>query len=316
MNKLKKCIIAVFSFMIFASSLLLTSCGLFKKENKISIVCTIFPEYDWVLEVIKGKEDNFSVTCLASNGEDLHSFEASVNDIVTVSSADVFIYVGGESDSWAFGALKNAKNKNMKVIILIEVLGENAKQEELKEGMQGESDGEVDEHVWLSLKNAKIFTNEIAKKIAEVDDANKSSYLANAQDYCLKLEELYQKFESAEKSANKNTLVFADRFPFRYLTEDYGLNYFAAFSGCSAESEASFQTVVFLANTINDLNLRVILVIENSEVALAETVKNSTNTKDQTILVINSMQSVNLSDNAHYLKIMEQNLEVLKVALG
>ena len=302
------------------------------KDKKIKIVTTIFPEYDWVMQILGDKADKADVTMLLDKGVDLHSYQPSTADIAKISEADVFIYVGGESDEWVEDVLKEAKNKNLKVINLMDVMGDKAKEEEVKEGMQDEEeehaeeakDGkeeeevEYDEHVWLSLKNAKIFTKKIADVLSEVDKDNAKTYQANYESYAKKLDDLDKKYADAVASAKNKTLVFGDRFPFRYLVNDYGLDYYAAFVGCSAESEASFETVTFLAKKIDELGLGNVLTIEGKNHKIAKTVVDNTKNKDQKVLTMDSMQSTtskDVKDGATYLGIMEKNLEVLKEAL-
>ena len=302
-----------------------------KNDKKIKIVTTIFPEYDWVMQILGDKADKADVTMLLDKGVDLHSYQPSTADIAKISEADVFIYVGGESDEWVEDVLKEAKNKKLKVINLMDVMGDKAKEEEVKEGMQPEEeeaeeakDGkeeeevEYDEHVWLSLKNAKIFTKKIADVLSEVDKDNAKTYQANYESYAKKLDDLDKKYADAVASAKNKTLVFGDRFPFRYLVNDYGLDYYAAFVGCSAESEASFETVTFLAKKIDELGLGNVLTIEGKNHKIAKTVVDNTKNKDQKVLTMDSMQSTtskDVKDGATYLGIMEKNLEVLKEAL-
>ena len=314
----------------------LSGCGTSKsgedtKDKKIKIVTTIFPEYDWVMQILGDKADKADVTMLLDKGVDLHSYQPSTADIAKISEADVFIYVGGESDEWVEDVLKEAKNKKLKVINLMDVMGDKAKEEEVKEGMQPEEeeaeeakDGkeeeevEYDEHVWLSLKNAKIFTKKIADVLSEVDKDNAKTYQANYESYAKKLDALDKKYAEAVASAKNKTLVFGDRFPFRYLVNDYGLDYYAAFVGCSAESEASFETVTFLAKKIDELGLGNVLTIEGKNHKIAKTVVDNTKNKDQKVLTMDSMQSTtskDVKDGATYLGIMEKNLEVLKEAL-
>ena len=328
----------IITFMLVAvlAVCALSGCGTSKsgedtKDKKIKVVTTIFPEYDWVMQILGDKADKADVTMLLDKGVDLHSYQPSTADIAKISEADVFIYVGGESDEWVEDVLKQAKNKNLKVINLMDVMGDKAKEEEVKEGMQPEEeeaeeakDGkeeeevEYDEHVWLSLKNAKIFTKKIADVLSEVDKDNAKTYQANYESYAKKLDALDKKYAEAVASAKNKTLVFGDRFPFRYLVNDYGLDYYAAFVGCSAESEASFETVTFLAKKIDELGLNNVLTIEGKNHKIAKTVVDNTKNKDQKVLTMDSMQSTtakDVKDGATYLGIMEKNLEVLKEAL-
>ena len=470
-------------------------------QTKISIVTTIFPEYDWVREILGDKADSAEITMLLDNGVDLHSYQPTADDIIKISDCDLFVYVGGESDEWVDDALKNATNKNMKVIDLLDVLKDTIKTEEAKPGMQAEeghnhgyshfddsdvqdrtlsdwdgdwqsvypylqdgvldevmerkaesgsktaeeyrayyetgyktdvsqitidaenntmcfvkngvaakatyeykgyqiydyasgsrgvryffeatsgdadapkyvqfsdhgigpgkaehfhiysgNDGfdalsqemdnwptyypagmngneikedmleheekEYDEHVWLSLKNAETLVSAISDALQELDPNNKDIYAANADAYVQKLAELDTEYQKAVSAGTYRTVLFGDRFPFRYLVDDYGLNYYAAFAGCSAESEASFETVSFLSKKVDDLKLPCVLTIEGAQHKIAETIVQNTAEKNQKILTMDSMQSTTSQDVANgttYLSVMEKNLDVLKEALG
>ncbi len=481
-----------------------------KKTNKLKIVTTIFPEFDWVHEILGEKADNAEVTMLLDKGVDLHSYQPTADDIVKISDCDLFVYVGGESDGWVEDALKNATNKKMKVINLIDVLGESVKTEESVEGMQegdhnhghghghghhhghdeiteekikdrslsdfagawkslhpylmkgdlepfcqhkAEKDGdetttkdtyfekykaswasdadkvliegnkitftykdgktasadyqydgfsiktnsegkisgvryqfktdsteaptyvqfndhghepskpehfhlyfgnesfdalmesktnsffvkealsveeileelmghghedEKDEHVWLSLKNAKVLCAAIGNKLGEIDPANKDIYEKNVKDYLEKLSALDEKYGKTVGAAARKTVLFGDRFPFRYLLDDYGLKYYAAFMGCSAETEASFETISFLSKKMDELKLPAVLTIEGAKHKIAETIVSNTAEKNQKILSMDSMQSTTLDDvkkGVTYLSVMEKNLSMLKEAL-
>ncbi|MBR6079826.1 MAG: zinc ABC transporter substrate-binding protein [Treponema sp.] len=479
---------------------------------KTKIVTTIFPEYDWVKQIVGDKAKDAEITLLIGNGVDLHSYQPSIQDIAKISTADIFIYVGGESDGWVEDALKNARNKNMKVINLMEVLGDRVKEEEVVEGMQEEdehehsysseidahdikdrklsefngewqslypvlmdgglgeyvehqaeengkseaemkkeiaakwncgvkkikvsgdkisitydggksvsgkysyagyavkkndegkitnvrykfeskdknvprfvmfndhgyapakevahfhfyfgnnsfeefmnskvnsyfvdsklsahecedlllghnhSDGhhhhssdeeelEYDEHVWLSVRNAKILCAEICNALCAKDSKNAATYKANYASYSAKLDKLDSDFAAAVRNGKTKTLLFGDRFPFRYLVDDYGLKYYAAFVGCSAETEASFETIVFLAKKVDEFGLKNVCQIESGNGKIARTIIESSKNKNAKILTLDSMQSVTQNDikkGATYLGTMQKNLEVLKEAL-
>ena len=298
------------------------SCNLNAGNGKLKIVATVFPEYDWVMNILGDKKESADVTLLLDSGIDLHSYQPTPKDIITISNSDLFIYVGGESDAWVDGAFSQATNKNMKTINLMEVLGDKVKEEEVIDGMQseeeeeeGEEEVEYDEHVWLSLKNAQIFINEISKSICDIDKENASYYENNAATYINSLKDLDTRYSDAVKAGNKDTILFADRFPFRYLVDDYNLKYYAAFVGCSAETEASFETMAFLAKKVDELGLNVIYKIESSKHQIAETVRDNTINKNQQILVMDSIQSASTKEyqeGRNYLSIMEQNLIALK----
>ncbi len=293
-------------------------------SGKISIVTTIFPEYDWTRNII-GDSEAFDLSLLVSNGADLHSYQPTADDIIKLSSCDMIIYIGGESDKWIEDALEERTNKDMKIINLMDTLGAAAKEEELKEGMQGEEDEEdtdepeYDEHIWLSLKNAGTLCSAITDAVCEADPDNSDKYRANLNAYTDRLDALDQNFSKLFAGASQKTLVFGDRFPFRYFTDDYGLDYYAAFIGCSAETEASFETITFLAAKMDALGCSTIFTIENSDRKIAETVIANTSSKDQRIAQLDSMQSVpanKVDSGASYLDIMQKNYDILKESLS
>ncbi len=341
-------------------------------HDKIQIVTTIFPEYDWVKNVLGDNPADAEVTMLLDKGVDLHSFQPTAEDILKISTADMFIYVGGESDEWVSDALKEAVNKDMVVINLLESLGDSVKEEEVVEGMQeeehdhhddeddhdhdgestheehsgeeslnhgteeehheeheaeGEHEGhhheegetEYDEHVWLSLRNAEILTEKISEGLQRVDQTNAETYKNNASSYIEKLKVLDKDYQDAVNASSLHTLLFGDRFPFRYMVDDYGLQYYAAFAGCSAETEASFETISFLSNKADELGLPAIMTIEGPDHRIAETIVQNTGSGNRKILTLDSMQSVtakDVQDGATYLSIMEKNLSILKEALN
>jgi len=292
--------------------------------DTLSVVTTIFPEYDWVMNVLGDRTDSVDVTMLLDSGVDLHSYQPTADDIIKISQCDLFIYVGGESDSWVDDALQEAVNENMIVLDLMDILGDSVKEEELVEGMEAEEEEEAeegpeyDEHIWLSLQNAKVVVTAMEEALSQLDEENAEVYAANAAAYREKLTALDEEYEAAVQASSVKTLLFGDRFPFRYLTDDYGLTYYAAFVGCSAESEASFETVTFLAGKLDELGLSAVMTLEGTDHKLAETVISASAGQSAEILSLNSMQSTTSDDvknGATYLSIMEKNLEVLKQAL-
>lgn len=326
-------------------------------SNKISIVCTTFPQYDWVKNILGEEAERFNVTLLLDNGVDMHSYQPAVKDIATAGSSDLFIYVGGESDTWVEDVLKEAKNKDLKAINLMETLGNSVKEEEVVEGMQEERESlghsheksskekqeqtlkeshensqeingqkeaadeepEYDEHIWLSIRNAEIMVKNIEKAIEQLDSDNAKVYQTNAENYIKKLDTLDKQYANTIQNAKYKAILFGDRFPFRYMVDDYDLKYYAAFAGCSAETMAGFETVTFLAKKADELRLPVILTIENSDGRIAEAVKSNTTKKNQKILAMNSLQSVTkeqIADGITYLQVMQENLSVLSEALN
>lgn len=315
--------------IIISLALILTACGgVTAKNDKPSVVTTIFPEYDWVREILGDRIDSVELTMLLDNGVDLHSFQPTADDIIRISTCDLFIYVGGESDEWVEDALKEVTNPDIIVINLLEALGDAVKEEELVEGMEGEEEEEgegeeeegpeYDEHVWLSLRNTKTLVSVIADALGKIDPDGADAYAANAAAYSEKLTALDGEYAAAVKDARVKTLLFGDRFPFRYMADDYGLNYYAAFAGCSAETEASFETVIFLAGKVDELGLGSVSVIETSDGKIARTVIENTAGKDAEVVTFDSLQSTTASDVANgatYLGAMKNNLSALKEAL-
>ena len=291
-------------------------------ETPIRIVTTIFPLYDWVRVILGDSAPNTELVLLQDSGVDLHSYQPTVDDIVAIAACDLFIYVGGESDSWVADALAESTNPDTRVINLLDALGDLAKEEALIEGMEAEEEPEeveYDEHIWLSLRNARALCGLIADTLAAIDPENSAAYTANAAAYDAALETQDKAYEEAAASAAVHTVLFADRFPFRYLADDYGLSCYAAFAGCSAETEASFETVVFLADKLDELGLSAILQTESADGSIARTIRENTRTKDQKILTMDSLQSFTAADadnGASYLSVMEENLTVLRAALS
>ena len=332
-------------FLVFVNLCLILSCFGFvscreksasansPKAAKITVLASVFPAYDWAKNLAAGS-DNVSVELLLKDGVDLHSYQPSAKDIVKISTADIFIYVGGESDQWVGDALKNAGNENQIVINLMEVLKGFVKEEEVVEGMQAEdneheegelhvpelaghehekrAEREFDEHVWLSLNNAIASSNEIARALMEKDEVNAQIYMANLVSYVQALSSLKEAYSN--EFAGK-TIIVCDRFPFRYLTDEFGIKYYAAFVGCSAETEASFETIAFLAKKCQELDAKAVFVTESADKKIARTVISSANREGLPVITLDSMQSVTLKQakkGADYLNIMRANLEALK----
>ncbi|WP_295036830.1 metal ABC transporter substrate-binding protein [uncultured Fibrobacter sp.] len=308
--------------------------------KKISVVATIYPQYAWLKEILGNQADSLNLTLLVKNGMDLHSYKPSAADIATIAKADMIVYVGGESDKWIEKALEATPNEKRVQVNLLEALGDRVKAEEIVEGMQAEEEHEHhhehaeehehleyeahaeevenDEHIWLSLKNAELLVMNLADALSKADTTHATEYHMNAALYIAKISALDAQYRAATDSAHFKTILFGDRFPFRYLVDDYGIKYFAAFVGCSAESEASFETVAFLAGKMDSLALPAIFTIDGSNGKIARAILDaSKKSKETPVLTLNSMQSIKNSqmDSANYLDIMRENLEVIKKAL-
>ena len=345
---------AAFAMFVLAAALTFVACSAESNEKapaqkKVSIVATIYPQYDWLKNVLGDRLDAVNLKLLIKNGTDLHSYKPSAQDIAAIASADMVVYVGGESDEWIEKALSATPKAGRVQVNLMKALGDRVKEEEVVEGMQAEEEHhhehgeeaeeqehehhehaeehehehaeapENDEHIWLSLKNAELLVMNLADALSKVDTAHATEYHMNAALYIAKISALDAQYHAATDSASLKTILFGDRFPFRYLVDDYGIKYFAAFVGCSAESEASFETVAFLAGKMDSLALPAIFTIDGSNGKIARAILDaSKKSKDTPVLSLNSMQSVTdaqMQSGIDYLSIMQSNLEVLKKAI-
>lgn len=320
--------VIIYVSVLLCVVLCLSGCGSTEQESdskKTRIVCTVFPEYDWMRELTAGVE-NTELTLISKNGTDIHSYQATANDLVKIASCDLLVYVGGTSDIWIQDALSAYDNSGRTAVSLLDMLGDNVKNEELKEGMEEESDHdegeheheEKDEHVWLSIKNAEIICKKLTEKLCEIDSENAEAYTKNCEAYIDSLERLDGEYEAAVSAGRTGAVLFAGRFPFRYLIDDYGLDYYAAFPGCSSETEASFSTVIFLAEKCDALGLKYIVTTDGMEDKIAEAIIQNTDAKPQ-VIAMDPMQSVTadeLKNGKTYISVMNQNLDVLKKALS
>lgn len=322
---MKKIAIAIIIMSIFLCSL--TGCGRsYKADEKLQIVCTTFPIYDWVNNIVGASSEKVEIILLLDNGVDMHSFQPGAKEIALVSSCDLLIYVGGESDGWIEDAIKESINKNQRTISLIETLGEDAKEEDeleipddlskdnLTDADIEDEDIEYDEHVWLSLSNAALFVDTISNVLGEANPSYEKNYRDNARKYIDKLMDLDSRYRSQIINSKEDTIIVTDRFPFRYLVDDYDIKYYAAFPGCSAETEASFEVVVYLSGKLDSEGLTNVIVTESADKKIAETVIDNTKDRNQEIKTLYSMQSVTSEDykaGKTYYSIMEENLATL-----
>ena len=310
-------------------------CGSRKSEDdgRITVLCTMFPQYDWLSEIV-GESEKIELSLIIQNGTDPHSYEPTAADILAISKADMIVYLGGESDKWVSEALERSDNKDIVRVELSECEGvelhdiSSASEGHSHEGHDhehhdhaGHNHGTLDEHIWLSLHNAKAACKALAEAISKLDERSAESYAENAKAYIEKLDALDEKYEKAIESvaAEERFLLFCDRFPFVYLLEDYGIEYAAAFEGCSAETDADFETVLRLIKEADEHAIEAVAVTESSDGALARTVLSSSRQGGGEIIVFNSLQSVNkgqIADGISYLSVMEENLNALKSALG
>lgn len=315
------------ALLIVCAGLLLGAfCGCARQsadaQEGLSIVCTAYPQYDFVKNIV-GQTPGIQLSLLLDRGADPHSFQPGADDMIAIATSDLFISIGSYSERWVTDALREQHNKDRIAVSLLELV--QPETEEFAEGMQqdehehtDEEETEYDEHVWLSLRNAVQICSSLCDLLCTLDPEDADQYRQNCGAYVEKLHALDENYTEMVRSARRNVILVADRFPFQYLVRDYGLTYYAAFAGCSAETEASFDTVAFLAGKVSELSLPVVLVIESSDCRIADTVVQSAGGKAK-ILTLHSIQSVTdeqIRQGEDYLSLMKQNLEVLRKALN
>ena len=288
----------------------LSACAGREGEDKLTVVCTSFVAYDWAREIV-GDTDAVSLHLLADGGRDMHSFEPSAADMVKILESDLFIYIGGPSEAWVDELVQKNELKN--TLALLDCLNGNVKY--IEHGHEEHTHQVVDEHAWLSVINAALFSDAIGAELCLIDPANEATYQANLDRYLEELSSLAFDYASLGASSDGKTLVVADRYPFRYLFEDCGFSVVAAFSGCSAESEASFATVISLAKEVDEQGLSGVLVTETSDKKLAETVIANTKNKNAAIYTLHSLQTVADPEHTSYLAVMRENLRRLRAVL-
>ena len=333
------------SFAATVAILCLSAASVFAAQPPcLRIIATTFPLYDWTRQILGQQVTTVELVQMQDNGIDLHSFQPTARHLSRLAQCDLFIYIGGESDTWVSNALQAHANPRRQTLNLLETLGNTALEENHLEGMEdhdhhhgeaksdhghdhhhGEAkhdhdeEHELDEHVWLSLRRASRLCQAIADRLGKLDPSHATEYQSNCQAYQSKLLTLDKRYAIAVQTAHSKNLLFADRFPFRYLADDYGLTCFAAFSGCSAETEASFKTIAFLASKVDELSLPAVLVLESRQPKIAETIVRTAKSKGVKILTVDSLQSATSRDarkGKTYLATMEQNLTVFQTALG
>lgn len=300
---------------LIAAILLAATLPLAAAAAPLRIVATIFPAWDWARDIAPDAD----LVLLHRPGTDLHGYEPTAADLRTIAECDLFIHVGGESDAWVPAALALEGNPDRRTVSLVAALGDASKTERLEEGMEAEADDtppSPDEHVWLSLRNAQILVSSIADALASADPANADAYHRRAAAYNTRLADLDARYAAGFAAAPRHTLLFADRFPFRYLADDYGLDCIAAFPGCSSESAASFKTIAILARKTDDLGLTTIFTLETPAGRLAETVRAATGSRNQRIVALDSMQTLPHDwQNRSYIDTMHSDLDLILSSL-
>lgn len=320
-----KKLISILLIITMTGTMLLSGCGSNVKSNGINIVCTLFPQYDFVREILGDRANHFNITYLLDDGSDIHNYKNNITaaDKITIISGDLLILVGGPSDHWIEQLLEDqSRNQNLKTIALLDMI-ENPKIEghdhDDHHHHEHEHEEAYDEHVWLSLKNAIDICNEISSALISLDPENSKIYRNNTENYVNRLKELDNEYRQMVENAKRRVVVFADRYPFRYLMDDYSLDCYAAFPGCSTETDAKYENIITLSRIIDEYNIPVVLTLENSKIDIAEQIIQNSNNRAVKTGVLNSLQSVSSQDikaGISYISVMRQNLEVLKGALN
>jgi zinc transport system substrate-binding protein len=293
-----------------------------KANGAITVTATIFSFYDFTRAIAGGKAN---LAMLLPPGAESHSFEPTPRDIIAFQNSDVFIYNGGKSDAWVDRILDSMDKRNMKVIRLMDTV--DVVEEEIVEGMEdGEAEealeslgvevgAEYDEHIWTSPQNAVWIVRAITDALCEKDRANAGFYQQNAASYIVKLNELDAAFQAVVNDAKRKTIVFGDRFPFRYFADAYGLSYFAAFPGCSTETEPSAATVAFLIDKIKAEKIPVVFHIELSNERMANAIAAETGAKKRPLHAVHNISKRDFDRGATYLELMTRNVDALREAL-
>jgi len=318
-----KKILSLFLSLLLCLSLL-CACGggegATTDDGALKIVSAVFPSYDFARQITAGT--GADVQLLIPPGTEVHSFDPSTRDIIAVQECDLFIYVGGENDVWVQRILSSLSGE-VNTLKLMDCV--TLHREETVDGMQSDHDhdheedshgGAWDEHVWTSPKNAVAIVQKLAAELSALDSANASLYAANADSYIQKLQALDERFSAIVSSAQRDTLIFADRFPVRYFTEEYGLKYFAAFPGCSADTEPSLATMAFLVDKIKELGVPAVFTIEMSSGKLADSLCADTGVQKLQFHSCHNVTADEFDAGETYLSLMEKNAAALEIALN
>lgn len=277
-------------------------------ETKLQIVCTSFPAYDFAREIAG---DRAELTLLIKPGSEVHSYEPTPKDMIRIQESDLFICNGGESEQWA-ETLITPKLNTIYMMDCVDTVEESAN------GIYNAEDGEpeLDEHVWTSPLNAIKISEEICNALCKLDTDNAEAYKTNFTAYKAQLMALDREFRQVIKNSGKHTLVFADRFPMRYFALEYGLDCYAAFPGCSSETEPSAKTVAYLIDRVREDKIPAVLYMEFSNQKMADVICEDTGCRKLPFYSAHSVSAEQLEQGVSYLDLMRINLNSLKEALG
>lgn len=291
-------------------------------KTKLSVVCTNFPEYDFVRQITGDKAD---VTMLLKPGAESHSYEPTPQDIIAIQNSDLFVYVGGDSDQWVADVLSSMDQSKMTVFKLMDCV--DLVEEELTEGMQPEAEAkgaesgaveapEMDEHVWTSPANAMQIVQKLCDTLCTLDNADQASFTANTKIYLAQLQQLDDAFRKAVENGKRKEIIVGDRFPFHYFCREFGLTYYAAFPGCSTNTEADASTVAFLIQKVKGDQLPVVFHLELSNEQMCNSICEATGAKSALLNAVHNVSDSDFKAGATYLSLMQHNVDVLKEALN
>ncbi|MEE0858074.1 MAG: metal ABC transporter substrate-binding protein [Acutalibacteraceae bacterium] len=316
-----KKVISVFLLVVIVSSLFITGCSTEEEtdDGKINVVATIFPQYDFARQIAG---DKINLKMLIAPAGETHTYEPTPQDIISIEKSDVFLYIGGENDEWVEDILDSIDTDKTQVIKLIDYV--DTVEEETVEGMESDEEEhsdeghsvEADEHIWTSPLNAAKMVNAIKDALCKADTVNADIYKKNADNYISKLNELDSKFKEIVSNSERQELIFGDRFPLVYFTKEYDLTYYAAFPGCSSETEPSASTIAFLTDKVKEDKVPVVLKIELSNDTVAKTIAEETNAEVLTFYSCHNLTKEQFNNGETYLSMMEENVETLKKALN
>lgn len=301
-------------FLIIVSAVMLCIFSACTAESgsdgkKLKIVATLFPQYDFAKQIAG---ENADITLLLTPGSESHTYEPTPNDILKIQNADIFIYIGGESEVWVEDILKSMKSDNLKTLRLMDYITPVVEEN----GHDTHDSAEYDEHIFTSLKNAEIILEEISDVICETDVENEDTYIRNTQSYLNEISSLDAKFEDMIKNAKRHTIVFGDRFPFIYFANDYDLEYHAAFSGCGSETEASSATISELIDIVKNESVPFVFYIEFSSQTIADKIAAAAGVKTLLLHSCHNISKEDIENDISYVDLMTQNYNNLSEALN
>ena len=307
----------IFITIILISVISLTGCNRNEKSDKLTIISTSFPGYDFARAITKDSND-IETKMLLKPGSESHDYEPTPQDIKNIKNSDLFIYVGGDSDEWIEDILKDIDTDKTKIIKLMDLV--NVVEEEHVEGMEEheeeEKEIEYDEHVWTSPVNAITITNKLKDEIIKIDNKNESLYETNTKEYVNELTNIDNTIKEIVKNSKRKELIFGDRFPLRYFVDEYGLSYYAAFPGCSEQTEASAKTISFLIDKVKKDKIPVVFHIELSSGKIAKQIAEETGVKVLEYKTAHNISQKDFDAGVTYVDIMNDNIKVLKKALN